>query len=249
MRLALALAFLVLAAAPATMGTAQTRGGYLSGQPPIDAVRLLPPPPEAGSSQEAFDRTAAAAARAGVGGTAWKGAIREARIPDANFMQSLSCAVGVQVSAEKTPAVQKLMMTLMADFVVPMDQAKTTYKRPRPFTADGGPACDPLVAAGQGDKLGFSYPSGHAGIGWLLALALSDAAPARSDAIRAWGAGVGQHRVDCRVHWPSDVAAGRMLGMAVYDRVSKAPAYQADVKAAAQEITRAAPLACPGAPD
>ena len=44
MRLALALAFLVAAAAPATLGTAQTRGGYLAGQPPIDAVRLLPPP-------------------------------------------------------------------------------------------------------------------------------------------------------------------------------------------------------------
>ncbi|MCA6271899.1 MAG: phosphatase PAP2 family protein [Phenylobacterium sp.] len=245
MRLALAFAFLVVAAAPATLGTAQTRGGYLAGQPPIDAVRLLPPPPEAGSSQEAFDRTAAAAARAGVSGPAWEGAIREARIPDAAFMRSLSCAVGVQVSAEKTPAVQKLMMTLMADFVVPMDQAKTTYKRARPFTADGGPACDPLVAAGQGEKLGFSYPSGHAGIGWLLALALSDAAPARSDAIRAWGANVGQHRVDCRVHWPSDVAAGRMLGLAVYDRASKIPAYQADVKAAASEIAKAEPLTCP----
>jgi acid phosphatase (class A) len=160
-------------------------------------------------------------------------------------MKSVSCAVGVEVSAEKTPAVQKLMMTLMVDFVVPMDQAKTAYKRPRPFTVDGGPACDPLVAAGQGDRLGFSYPSGHAGIGWLLALALSDAAPARSDAIRAWGANVGQHRVDCRVHWPSDVAAGRMLGLAVYDRVSKTPAYQADLKAAASEISKAAPLTCP----
>ena len=202
MRLALALALLVAAAAPATLGTAQTRGGYLVGQPPIDAVRLLPPPPETGSSQDAFDRTAAAAARVGVNGPAWEAAIREARIPDAAFMRSLSCAVGVQVSAEKTPAVQKLMMTLMSDFVVPMDQAKTTYKRARPFTTDGGPACDPLVAAGQGEKLGFSYPSGHAGIGWLLGLALSDAAPARSDAIRAWGANVGQHRVDCRVPVP-----------------------------------------------
>lgn len=245
MRPILALALVLLAAAPASLGTAQARGGYLAGQPPLDAIRLLPPPPAPGSSEEAFDRTTAAAARAGIGGPAWKAAILETRIPNADFMQSLSCAVGVQVSAEKTPAVQKLMTTLMADFVVPMDQAKKNYSRARPFAVDGGPACDSLVAAGQGDKLGYSYPSGHAGIGWLLALALSDAAPARSDAIRAWGSGVGQHRIDCRVHWASDVAAGRMLGLAVYERASRAAAYQADVKAAAAEISKAPPISCP----
>jgi hypothetical protein len=36
-----------------------------------------------------------------------------------------------------------------------------------------------------------------------------------------------------------------MLGLAVYDRVSKTPAYQADLKAAASEISKAAPLTCP----
>lgn len=245
MRPVLALALVLIAAAPASLGAAQARGSYLAGQPAVDALRILPPPPSPGSSEETYDRTVAAAARAGVGGPAWRAAIRETRIPDAAFMRSLSCAVGVEVSAEKTPAVQKLMMTLMGDFVGPMDLAKTTYRRARPFTADGGPACDALVAAGQGDKLGFAYPSGHAGIGWLLALALSDAAPSRSEPLRAWGAAVGQHRVDCRVHWPSDVAAGRMLGLAIHDRVSRAPAYQADVKAAAAEIAKAPPLACP----
>jgi acid phosphatase (class A) len=138
-----------------------------------------------------------------------------------------------------------LFSSVATDFVGPMNQAKSNWKRPRPFTVDGGPACDPGVAAGQGDKLGYSYPSGHAGLGWLLALALSDAAPARADAIRAWGSNVGQHRVDCRVHWASDVAAGRMLGLAVYTRVSATPAYQSDVKAAAAEIAKAAPISCP----
>jgi len=220
-------------------------GGYLAGQPPLDAVRLLPPPPPPGSSQEAVDRTAAAASRAGVDGPAWKAAIREVNIPNAEFMQTLSCAVGVQVSAEKTPAVQKLFTSVTTDFIGPMEQAKSAWKRPRPFAVDGGPACDPRVAAGQGDRLGFAYPSGHAGLGWLLALVLSDAAPARSDAIRAWGADVGQHRIDCRVHWTSDVAAGRMLGLALYDRISTTPAYQADVKAAAAEIAKAPPISCP----
>mgnify|MGYP006280028299 CR=1 FL=1 len=183
-------------------------GGYLVGQPPLDAVRLLPPPPAAGSSQEAFDRAAAAASRAGVDGPAWKAAIREANIPNADFMQTLSCAVGVQVSAEKTPAVQKLFTSVTADFIGPMEQAKSTWKRPRPFTVDGGPACDARVAAGGCD-------------------------------LRE------QRGLDCRVHWTSDVAAGRMLGLALYQRISATPAYQADVKAAAAEIAKAPPIQCP----
>lgn len=77
------------------------------------------------------------------------------------------------------------------DFVPPMNVAKDKYMRARPFTTDDGPACDPLVAKGQGAKLGPSYPSGHSGIGWLIALALGDAAPAKATALRTWGADVG----------------------------------------------------------
>jgi hypothetical protein len=36
-----------------------------------------------------------------------------------------------------------------------------------------------------------------------------------------------------------------MLGLAVYTRVSASPAYHADVKAAAAEIAKAAPISCP----
>jgi hypothetical protein len=36
-----------------------------------------------------------------------------------------------------------------------------------------------------------------------------------------------------------------MLGLAVYTRVSATPAYQSDVKAAAAEIAKAAPISCP----
>ena len=36
-----------------------------------------------------------------------------------------------------------------------------------------------------------------------------------------------------------------MLGLAIHDRASRLPAYQADVKAAAAEIAKAPPLACP----
>ena len=36
-------------------------------------------------------------------------------------------------------------------------------------TTDKGEACDPISKDGVGARLGWSYPSGHSGIGWLWA--------------------------------------------------------------------------------
>ncbi len=219
--------------------------GYLVGQAPIDILKLLPPPPAANSAGDVADRATYAASALGIGGPAWKAAETQLYPPDAQFMGTLACAMGVKLSPQATPATLGLLSRTMADFVPPMNTAKDKFMRPRPFTTDDGPACDPLVAKGQGAKLGPSYPSGHSGIGWLMALVLGDAAPDKATALRSWGADVGQHRIDCRVHWTSDVAGGKVLAVAVYDRVAATPAYQADVKKAAAELAAAPALTCP----
>ncbi len=220
-------------------------GGYLAGQAPVDILKLLPPPPAHNSPQDIADRSVYAASALGIGGTGWKAAQAQATTTSPAFMETLSCALGVKVSKETTPVTMDVLIRVLTDFGPPMSQAKTYYKRARPFTTDAGQACDPMVAAGQGDKLGFAYPSGHSGLGWLWALILGDAAPARAEPIRAWGQGVGDHRMDCRVHWSSDVAAGRILAVSVYDRVSMTPAYQADIKKVSAELAKAPAITCP----
>ncbi|TFU05542.1 phosphatase PAP2 family protein [Polymorphobacter arshaanensis] len=219
--------------------------GYLAGQPPVDILKLLPPPPAPNSAGDVADRATYAASALGIDGPAWKAAQTQLSPPDAQFIGTLACAMGVKLSRETTPATLGLLFRSFTDFVPPMNVAKDKYMRPRPFTTDDGPACDPKVAKGEGAKLGPSYPSGHSGIGWLIALVLGDAAPAKATALREWGADVGQHRIDCRVHWTSDVAGGKILAVAVYDRIAATPAYQADVKKAAAELAAAPALTCP----
>lgn len=219
--------------------------GYLAGQPPVDAMKLLPPPPSPNTPPAIADEAVYEASALGIGGAAWTAAQSELRPPDAAFMRTLACAAGIDLSRDKTPATMTLLFRALSDMVGPMDTAKNSYKRPRPFTTDNGQACDPLVAAGEGAKLGYSYPSGHSTLGWLMALVLSDAAPAKAGAIREWGRMVGEYRLVCRVHWMSDVAAGKALAVAVYDRIAATPAYKSDVAKAAAELSKAPPLTCP----
>lgn len=220
--------------------------GYLAGKPPVDSLKLLPPPPATGSAQDIADRAIYAMSAAGIDGPAWNAAKRQLNPTNAEYMGQLSCALGTRLSAETTPMTLALVARTGVDFMAPMDAAKKFYKRPRPFATDKGRACDPSSDDGVGERLGYAYPSGHAGIGWLWALVLSDAAPAHASAIRDFGQATGDLRIACRVHWLSDVAYGRVLATAVYDRLAAEPAFKADVARAAAELAKAPPLVCPG---
>ena len=96
--------------------------------------------------------------------------------------------------------------------------------------------------------LSYSYPSGHATFGALWARALADADPADATRITAFGRSVGDNRIACGVHYPSDVAAGQKLADAIYDKVAATPAFQGDLAAARTELAKApAPEGCPAA--
>lgn len=220
--------------------------GYLTGKPPVDTLKLLPPPPVPGSAQDIADRTIYATSAAGIDGPAWNAAKRQLNPTSPDFMGQLSCAVGTKLSPETTPTALAMVARAGVDFIMPMDSAKKFYKRARPFTTDKGRACDPTSDDGVGAALGYAYPSGHSGIGWLWALILSDAAPGNATAIRDFGIATGNLRIACRVHWLSDVAYGRVLATAIYQRIAAEPEYQADLARAKAEIARASPLVCGG---
>ena len=220
--------------------------GYLTGKPPVEILKLLPPPPAPGSAQDLADRTVYAASASKVGSADWQEAVAELNPTSPAYFAKLSCAVGKVISPQTTPITLAMIARSGVDLTGPMSSAKNFYKRPRPFTTDKGPACDPITKDGIGAGLGFAYPSGHAGIGWLWALILADANPGRAQAIRAFGQHTGDLRIACRVHWLSDVAYGRILGTSIYGRLMAEPEFQADLVRAADEIAKAPVAACAG---
>ncbi len=231
------------AAAPAT----KLPPGYLAGKPPVEILKLLPPPPVAGSAQDIADRAVYADSARGIDGADWARAKSQLNPTGAGYFAQLSCALGAAISPQATPATLALIARAGVDFSAPMTVAKDFWKRGRPFTTDKGKACDPVSDDGVGARLGYAYPSGHSGIGWLWAIILSDVAPARAEPLRALGQATGDLRLACRVHWLSDVVYGRVLATAVYDRIAAEPEYQADLARARAEIAKAPPLACPAA--
>lgn len=141
-------------------------------------------------------------------------------------------------------------MTLLrragADLARAVTAAKEYHQRARPFTTDGGEACDPASAVDGGKSLGFAYPSGHAAVGWLWGLILADARPKRSAALLKFGKETGDLRIACRVHWASDVAGGRLMAPALYQQIADTADYKADLaKASAQLSLAPVPGGCP----
>jgi len=125
--------------------------------------------------------------------------------------------------------------------VRPVKKAVINGGRRRPFIDFPNLAKCPLTTEGLGAT--GSYPSGHAISGWLWASALAEIAPAFADALFARGEAFGDSRVVCGFHYPSDVAAGRLVASALLARLHADPKFLSDLGQAKKEI---AALMAPG---
>ena len=216
--------------------------GYLAhGQAP-DGDVILAAPPAPGTAAFKADRDAYLSARKLAGGPRWSQAISDADLSGVEAFKSFSCAAGATINDTATPTLAKLMQKIAGDAGATYEKAKSHYARPRPPVGDKRPIC--AVRESWIDTNG-SYPSGHALIGWTWALVLAEMAPDRQNAILNHGKRIGDSRVVCGVHYPSDIEAGRMLGSALLARLHADPQFQADFAAAKAELATAPKAACP----
>nr|WP_294559878.1 phosphatase PAP2 family protein [uncultured Rhodopila sp.] len=171
----------------------------------FDARQILHTPPDPASSTT----KAELAELRRIQDTRTPEALAKARADAANQTVFLfKTVLGDGFTADKLPETARFFARVASDESFFADVPKDFWKRLRPTALD--PAIQPCAPTG-----GASYPSGHSTRGYLFGVVLAAAIPEKHDAILDRAADYAQNRVICGAHFPSDVEAGRLVGISL----------------------------------
>ena len=114
-----------------------------------------------------------------------------------------------------------------------VDPVKKIYGRTRPFLAN--PNIKPLVTQSKSG----AYPSGHTARVTLMAIVLGDLLPEKRAALWVRAAEYADSRVVGGMHYPNDLMAGRMAGVAMAMAMYADPVFRSELETARVEIRKA----------
>jgi acid phosphatase (class A) len=195
----------------------------------VDARVFVPAPPEANGALELAERAI-------VRGP-WSDARRQQALEDNAIdpFAAFDSVLGPNFTRANFPATYTALDHAGRAAGFAGDPVKFVYRRDRPFVHDDAiQTCIPRPTS-------YSYPSGHAALGWGWALVLAELLPSRADAIIERGRDFSWNRVVCGVHYPSDVEAGRSVGAAAIARLHADPDFQREFAAARLELAASYP--------
>jgi acid phosphatase (class A) len=220
---------------PAFVSTAPTHpaSGERNPAVQIDALLIVVPPPAADGALERAER----AVVAGPWSEARRAQAREDNQID--VFAAFDAVLGPGFTAEALPLTAALLDRAGRAAGFAGDRAKFVHRRARPFLADA--SIETCLPADDRLRASYSYPSGHAALGWGWALVLAELFPDRAEALIARGRDYGDSRVVCGVHYPSDVQAGRLVGAAAIARLHADADFRRALDAARGELAGAYP--------
>jgi acid phosphatase (class A) len=199
----------------------------------VDATMFLPPPPAANSQQELAERAI-------VRGP-WTPERRGQALEDNAIdpFAAFDSVLGPDFTLANFPATFAVLDRAGRAAGFAGDPVKFIHRRPRPFLSDS--AITTCIPNDERLRASFSYPSGHAALGFAWALVLAELVPTRADALIERGRDFTWSRVVCGVHYPSDVEAGRTVAAAAVARLHADADFRQMMDAARAELARAYP--------
>ena len=242
-KIKLALAAALALAACATTETAQAPAAPTS--PPVvhattgernpavqvDPSVFRPPPPAANSAQELAERAI-------VRGP-WTADRRQQALEDNAIdpFAAFDSVLGANFTRANFPATFAVLDRAGRAAGFAGDPVKFIHRRPRPFLSDS--AITTCIPNDERLRASFSYPSGHAALGFAWALVLAELVPSRADALIERGRDFTWSRVVCGVHYPSDVEAGRTVAAGAVARLHADAEFRTMMDAARAELATA----------
>jgi len=221
-----------------TMQTAVTQpAGFLTSSAVHLLVEALPPPPVDGTPAALADQAASERLRALEDTDRWTLAIRHAELRPSLAISHFDCVVGTRLTPGSNPSLLALLDRVLIDANAAAELGKARMFRPRPVGVDPDRrSCQVVSAAGRASA---SYPSGSAAVGAAYGEVLAGLAPDRAAEVREIGRQIGISRLVCGMHYPSDVEAGRDLGIAVARAEASERDFAPALAAARIELDRA----------
>ncbi len=227
-------AALTATATPAPAG--ERPAGFLTPASRPDAVATIPASPKEGDDRNTLDWKIFRETRALEGGDRWKLAQADDSYRPAYLLSAFSCAAGVNLTPENSPALATILGRTTIDAGLAAESAKQLYKRTRPYLHNEGDIC---IARSAGLDASFDYPSGHSSLGWMAGLVIAQLAPDNASAILARGRAYGESRVVCGMHNMSAVEAARTNAAGVYAALQGSPEFVAAMAIARKEMDAA----------
>ncbi len=202
-----------------------------------NALNFYPAPPETTSVQFMYDISQymwgksmrADSARAAL-------AIAQAETNLSEMVRMFSEPFGMEISAQKTPAIMNVIERGIATLRQVGRVPKKHYMRRRPFDRFNEPTLVPKDE--ETLRKNGSYPSGHTILAWSMAMLLVEINPAAQDALLKYAYEWGQSRVIAGFHWQSDVDASKVLVSGAFASLHNDETFLADMKKARAEFKK-----------
>ncbi|MDX8456088.1 phosphatase PAP2 family protein [Mesorhizobium sp. VK9D] len=138
--------------------------------------------------------------------------------------------MGAKFNKETLPKFSAFFDRVVATEGAVVDPAKDVWKRPRPHQLSD------LVKPAVKLSSSGSWPSGHATVGTMMGIILSDMVPEKRAEIMARAAEYAHNRVVGGIHYPSDVEMGKISGSVIAAVLLGRPDFKAEYEVARSEL-------------
>ena len=137
---------------------------------------------------------------------------------------------------EKLPVTKALFDKVNYNRTQAKDLAKDYFTIKRPYQTDASiiPCQEPVKS-----DLNRTYPSGHTTFGYAAAVVLANLIPEKANVIMDRARLYGNNRIFCGAHYPSDVAAGEVIGVMVGNDLVHNKKFKTLMKKAKEELAQA----------
>lgn len=195
----------------------------------VNLSTLLAPPPTVGSQEQQQEMATLAHFQQ----TRTPAQVALAREDMDRSVFRFGDVLGEQFTAEALPQVAALFGKVKKTGDHLLGPAKAYWNRPRPYASN--PDIQPCL-----DKPdNASYPSGHSTFGTLAAIILANMVPEKQALIHERAESYRLNREIGGVHYPSDVAAGRISGTVIAAFLFQEPAFLEEYARARTELRQA----------